>query len=75
VNKFVVDRPYADPKAAAREPVEITHATERLQHDQGREAEGKFNCGPCERIAAFLRCDAVCDRIAHGRLVIFQCKL
>jgi hypothetical protein len=35
VNKFVVDRPYADPKAAAREPVEITHATERLQHGQG----------------------------------------
>ena len=29
MNKFVVDRPYADPKAAARELVEIANATER----------------------------------------------
>jgi hypothetical protein len=75
VNKFVVDRSYAAPKAAARELVEIANATERLQHGQGRGAEGKFNCGPCERGAACLRCGAVRDRTAHGRSVIFQCKL
>jgi hypothetical protein len=63
------------PKVAAREPVEITNATKRLQHGQGRGAEGKFNCGPCERGAACLRCGAVRDRTARGRLVIFQCKL
>jgi hypothetical protein len=40
-----------------------------------RGAEGKFNCGPCERGAACLQCGAVRDRTARGRLVIFQCKL
>ena len=45
MNKFVVDRPYADPKAAAREPVEITHATEACNTARAEEPKANSTAG------------------------------
>ena len=60
MNKFVVDRSYAAPKAAARELVEIANATERLQHGQGRRAEGKFSTAGHVSVAPHLSGVAPC---------------